>query len=254
VSDPQAVFYAAFDGLERLAPGSDATTLRALERVQRIVEPRRILDIGCGSGAQTLVLARNTAAEIVAVDSHAPFLTALMDRARAAGVAARVQTCAASMAELRKRFSEDTFDVLWAEGSIYVIGFDRGLTEWRGLLNTGGVLACSEAAWLTESPSEDVRVFWSKEYPAMRGVNDNIVAAQRLGYECVDHFVLPASDWLESYYGPLERQLAKLRVKYAGDAAAEGVLDMSQAEIDLYRRAGREYGYVFYLLQRADRR
>ena len=77
MSDPQAVFFEAFDGLMRLGPGSEASTLRALSVVRGLFEPGRILDVGCGAGAQTMVLAHQTAAEIVAVDSHAPFLDAL---------------------------------------------------------------------------------------------------------------------------------------------------------------------------------
>lgn len=250
MSEAQAVFYEAFDGLDRLAPGSEASTLRALDRVKALLEPQRILDVGCGAGAQTMVLARNIVADIVAVDTHATYLAALTSKAGAAGLASRVHTIEASMFELNEKFSGLSFDVLWTEGSIYVIGFDRGLAEWRGLLREGGVLACTELSWLTESPGEAARGFWGEGYPAMRGVAANVAAAKAAGYECVDHFVLPASDWLDSYYGPLEQRLALLRVTYAGDGAAGGVLDTIQAEIDLYRRAGNEYGYVFYLLRK----
>ena len=41
----------------------------------------RIADIGCGTGASTLVLAENLNAEIVAVDLHPKFLKVLTDRA-----------------------------------------------------------------------------------------------------------------------------------------------------------------------------
>ena len=252
MSDPQAVFFEAFDGLERLGPGSEASTLRALRCVKDVLEPQRILDIGCGAGGQTMVLARNTTADIVAVDTHAPYRTALMAKANAAGFGSRVRTADASMMELNEKLFGETFDVLWSESSIYVIGFDRGLNEWRGLLRDGGVLVVSEAVWLAESPSEDARTFWNEAYPAIRSLEANIEAAEHFGYAYIDPFVQPASDWLDSYYGPLEKRLARLRVKYAGDAVAGGVLDMIQAEIDLYRRAGHEYGYVFYLLRKTD--
>lgn len=249
MSRAEATFYEAFDGLARLAPGSAASTARALQVVRQQMEPRRILDIGCGSGAQTLVLAKETRAEIVAVDSHAPYLRALEARAEAAGFCARVRTLEASMAELGTRLSGETFDLIWSEGSIYVIGFDAGLRAWRGLLGEGGVLACTEASWLVDRPSDAARRFWGEAYPAMRSVEANLADAHTQGYETIGHFALPASDWVDEYYGPLDTRVGRLREKYAGDAEASGVLDVIQAEIDLYRRASGEYGYVFYVLR-----
>lgn len=251
MSRVEEIFYEAFDGLERLAPGSEATTVRALQRAQKVLEPRRILDIGCGAGAQALVLARHCTADIVAVDTHAPYLEALTAKAGTLGIGARVRTVEASMLDLKEKLANEVFDLLWTEGSIYVIGFDRGLAEWRGLLRVGGILACTELSWLTSAPSEAARGFWGEGYPAMRGIAENIAAAVKAGFACLDHFVLPASDWLESYYAPLEARIRAMRDKYVGDPEANGVLNMLQAEIDLYRSAGRDYGYVFYLLQRA---
>ncbi len=252
MSDAQAVFFEAFDGLDRLGPGSEASTLRALSGVRRIFESKCILDIGCGAGAQTMALVRHTSADIVAVDSHEPFLAALKSRAGETGVGDRVRTIAASMLELGPQLFERPFDVLWAESSIYVIGFDHGLREWRPLLREGGVMAVSEAVWLTNDPSEETRRFWDKEYPAMRSVEANIEAAKAAAYTCVEHFVMPVSDWTDNYYVPLGQRVAALRQKYAGDEGAIGVLDTLQAEIDLYSRAGNEYGYAFYVLRRSD--
>lgn len=252
MSDAQAVFFEAFDGMDRLGPGSEASTLRALSAVRGICEPKCILDIGCGAGAQTMALVKHTAADIVAVDSHEPFIAALKLRAREIGAGDRVRTIAASMLELGPQLFERPFDVLWAESSIYVIGFDRGLREWRPLLRAGGVLAMSEAVWLTNEPSDDVRQFWNENYPAIRGIEANIEAAKAAGYVCVEHFVMAASDWTDNYYVPLGQRVTALRQKYAGDEGAIGVLDTIQAEIDLYSQAGNEYGYAFYVLRRND--
>ncbi|WHY99634.1 hypothetical protein [Peribacillus simplex] len=43
-------------------------------------------------------------------------------------------------------FKTETFDLIWAEGSIYIIGFQKGLKVWKPFLNRGGYLVCSEVS------------------------------------------------------------------------------------------------------------
>lgn len=251
MSDSQQIFFEAFDGLDRLAPGSEESTLRALEIARSAREPRRILDLGCGAGAQTLVLAQHTHAEVTAVDAHAPFLRRLEARAADRGVRARVHTLEAPMGDLDGRVAPESFDLLWAEGSVYTIGFDHGLKVLQPLIARGGVFAFTELSWFARSPSALPREFWAAGYPAMRAVDSNLEASRAAGYEVTDHFRLPASDWT-GYYEPLRRRVALLRNKYQDDAAAQSVLDSIQAEIELYDQFGNEYGYVFYILKKAN--
>lgn len=68
-----ALFFELFSGLPRQGPGDGASTERALALVPPLGSASRVLDIGCGTGAQTRVLARSTPAHITEIDSHAPF-------------------------------------------------------------------------------------------------------------------------------------------------------------------------------------
>ncbi|ADO70164.1 class I SAM-dependent methyltransferase [Stigmatella aurantiaca] len=72
----EALFH-LFNGLPRQGPGQDASTREALHRLPRQPEAPRVLDLGCGTGKQTLVLAQELKVPILAVDSHAPFLSQL---------------------------------------------------------------------------------------------------------------------------------------------------------------------------------
>ena len=67
-----ALFYELFSGLPRQGPGTAEGTRRALRLVPDVGPRTRVLDVGCGTGAQTLVLADSSPSRIVAVDIHPP--------------------------------------------------------------------------------------------------------------------------------------------------------------------------------------
>jgi hypothetical protein len=48
-------------------------------------------------------------------------------------------------------------------------------------------------------------------------------------------------------------RLRELRQKYAGDQAAQKILDREQRAADLYRRHSKWYGSVFLVLQKSER-
>src|ERR1044071_8192306 len=84
------LFFEMFTGLPRQGPGDAASTRRALGLVPDVGPDTRVLDLGCGTGSQTLVLAHGSPARFVAIDSHAPFVEELRHEARAHGLAERV--------------------------------------------------------------------------------------------------------------------------------------------------------------------
>ena len=66
----------------------------------------------------------------------------------------------------------------------------------------------------------------------------------------VDHFDVPDEAWWDDYYSPMERQIEKLRAKYAGAAAALAALDEVAKEPAMHRRSGHHYGYNFFVARR----
>lgn len=62
---------------ERQGLGSVEATKKALRYLPKLNQESSILDIGCGTGAQTIVLAENTNANIIAIDMLQPFLDQL---------------------------------------------------------------------------------------------------------------------------------------------------------------------------------
>ncbi|MBN1195439.1 MAG: class I SAM-dependent methyltransferase, partial [Methanomicrobiaceae archaeon] len=229
-------------------PGSNECTRKAFFMLKNLPERPKILDIGCGAGMQTIELARLCRdCRITAVDIHQPYLDDLDRKARAAGVGERITTLQASMDDLP--FEDAAFDVLWAESSIFIVGFGEGLKMWKRLLRPGGYLCVSEAVWFTDQPSPEVAAFWNECYPAITRVPENCAIAESAGYEVVATFPLPASVWWDDYYTPLTLRLPDLKAAAAGNPDAEALVAFSERESEMHREHKEEYGYEFFILR-----
>ena len=147
-----------FEDLPRQGPGADASTAQAWSCIPPDRKHGKILDIGCGSGMQTLALARLCPdCRITAVDIHQPFLDDLIHRAKNAGLDTRIVTYRASMDNLS--FNEASFDIIWSEGSAFIMGLSPALRYWKKFLQPEGYLVVSDCTWFTDAPSEECRAF-----------------------------------------------------------------------------------------------
>ena len=242
------LFFELFEGLPRQGPGDTASTLKALDIIPPLAAEARILDLGCGTGAQTLVLARHTPAHILALDNHAPFVQELRAKAATLGLGGRVEARVGDMAKLD--LPDDAYDLIWSEGAIYSIGFDAGLERWRSLLKPGGHLAITEACWLTADCPAECAAFWASEYPAIRTVAANLAAIERCRYEPRGHFALPGSSWWDEYYTPLEAKVSAFRERHVNEPEALDLAAQVEREIHMHRAYGDCYGYVFFVMRR----
>lgn len=236
------LFFEIHDGLNYQAPGEPDSTSRAYRQLSLPDSPR-ILDVGCGPGAQTLVLARVSEGQITGFDNYAPYLETLKGNADRFHLAHLISTREGDMRDMP--FDDGSFDLIWCEGAAYIIGFERALREWRRLLAPRGGIALTELCWLKPKPPEEIAAFWREGYPAMRDVSANLLAIEECGYRPVGNFVLPERAW-QNYYIPLEKRIAQLLVKYGDSDEKTALIAGEKREIEMRKQYAEWYGYVFF--------
>lgn len=241
-------FYELFEDLPRQGPGCEQATLRALSLVKNLPKRPRVLDIGCGSGLQTLILARELKTRILAIDNHRPVLDHL-DRA-AAQQGLEIETREFSMIDMP--FDEESFDLLWAEGSLFIIGLAKGLKDFRAYLKAGGYLAFSEMCWFVNEPPEEAKAYFDRVYPDIRTADEVCRMAIDSGYRVIESFRQPDSAWWDDYYTPMLERMKELRIKNVGTSEAEAVYAECEVETEMFRRHSKSYGYEFFVLQRPE--
>jgi len=247
IEDLPDFFWKIHSGLPREGPGDNESTRKAYKMLQGLPEKPRILDIGCGPGMQTVELAKLSGGQIVALDFHEPFLEQLRKTIQGEGVADVVKPVKGDMCNLE--YADGSFDVVWSEGAIFVIGFEKGLQEWRRLLAPKGYVVVSELTWLKHDVPDEVKEYMTHEYPAIKTVEENIEVVQKSGYRLIGSFVLPVKSWWDNYYGPIEAKLPSLKARYSGDEEAMQVIKMQEIESEMFRKYADYYGYVFYIMQ-----
>ena len=234
-----------FSNLERQGPGSPEITLKALSFVDNLTDKSRIADIGCGTGGQTMVLAQHTRGNITGSDLSPDFIKLFNINASKLNLQDRVKGVVESMDNLS--FQNEELDLIWSEGAIYNIGFERGINEWRKFLKQGGYIAVSEMTWFTEERPAEIQEFLQYVCPEIDLISTKVAQMQKAGYVPVATFTLPENCWTEHYYAPQVAAQEVFLKKHAGNKAAEELIASERCEEELYRKYKAFYGYVFYV-------
>jgi ubiquinone/menaquinone biosynthesis C-methylase UbiE len=201
-------------------------TRKAFHMLPKLDKPC-ILDVGCGSGIPTMELARLSNGQIIGLDINQPLLDRLRRKIEKAGLSDRVKTLKRSMFDMD--FPDESFDIIWAEGSISVIGFKRGLKEWWRFLKPHGFLVVHDD---------------------IENITEKLEQVSSCGYDLLEHFTLHEDTWWIEYYAPLEKRINEVRTKHTDDPKALVALDNDQGEIDMFKKNPKRYGSVFLIMKK----
>jgi ubiquinone/menaquinone biosynthesis C-methylase UbiE len=189
----------------------------------------RILDLGCGSGVPTVELLKLCDCRIVALDNDASQLKLLDKRLKKHGLTDRVDIVNRSVTDMN--FDKESFDIIWSEGLIFVVGFERGLEEWGYFLKPDGFLAVHDE----------------------RGdVEKKLRYIAHSGYRLLDYFILDKDIWWNEYYALLENEIQKIQRKYPDDSSILNKFGKELGEIEWYKKEPEKFESVFFILQKKE--
>jgi ubiquinone/menaquinone biosynthesis C-methylase UbiE len=237
------------DALSRASDTRLAFTEKALRMLPSLGAPR-ILDIGCGRGDPTLKLAALTDGEVVGLDINRRSLDELSKRVAELGLSGRVRAVLGSMVGMD--FESESFDVIWAEASLHVVGFAAGLDEVWKFLKEGGFLVVHEMAWVRPNPPRELVEYWRNKHIAIRTVPEYSAEIPRHGYELIGHFTLPGDFWWSEYFKPLEHLVLELRERHKGDSEILRMLEQKEKEVDLHRKYSGWFGSAFFAMRKSS--
>lgn len=186
----------------------------------------KILDIGCGTGIPTIELANISGGDIVAIDIDQDALDVLSKRVANLGLTDRIKVLNRSLLDIR--FSIERFDIIWAEGIIQFIGFEKALQKWYELLKINGNLVIHDD---------------------LGGMEKNLKLIPKCGYELIKYIKLPDNAWWIDYYEPLEKRIKELGDKYQNDPNFLKTVKRFQNEIDNYKANPELFRSIFYILK-----
>jgi ubiquinone/menaquinone biosynthesis C-methylase UbiE len=236
-----------YKNLDRLGPGGEPETLRAWQYVGLAPSLAVVADIGCGTGSQTAVIARQPGVyKVIAVDFIGEFLKSAQRRFK--GEELEVQTLQADMGALP--FEPASLNVIWSEGAAYNIGFANAARCWNPFLKAGGFIAVTELSWLTGNRPQPLLDYWAANYPDIESIANNVVRLEAAGYEIISHFTLPPHCWTENYYSPIQAQIEPFLARWNYSSEAQAFVNSVKEEISVYEKYGRLYGYEFYIARK----
>ena len=113
-------------------------------------------------------------------------------------------------------FPDESFDIIWTEGSIFVIGFKKGLQEWKRFLKPDGFMVVHDEKG---------------------NIGEKLEQISSCGYELLGYFELDEKTWWAEYFAPLEKLILETRVKYPNAPGVIEAVHSAQREIDMFKKS-----------------
>ena len=200
-------------------------TREAFQLIPKIEKPT-ILDVGCGTGVPTIELAKISKGDLIAIDKNAEDLEKLDEKIGKEKLSNQIKTMQVSL--LKNNFDDNFFDIIWAEGVIHVIGFEKGFKACYRILKPNGYLVLNEA---------------------IKKISPLLDSLKTFGYKKCKVLKLPEGSWWNEFYNPLEQKIINL-LKKDPNLKKDKEIIRYQQEIEMVKPNPKSFDSAFYILKK----
>lgn len=201
-------------------------TRKAFELLPKYNNPR-ILDVGCGAGIPTMELAKLSGGHITGIDIDQSSLERFRKKVRETGLVDKIEIIEKSFSSLG--FPDESFDIIWAEGSISAIGFEISLEQLHRFLTPHGFLVIHDD---------------------ISNITNKLKLISNYNYRLISRFKISHKEWWLKYFCPLEKLIQEFHNNYLNDYKLIKVLNKDQVEIDRIKSNPTLFDSMFYIIKK----
>ena len=187
-----------------------------------IIENPRILDVGCGSGVPTLMIAEKFNGKITAVDSDTKSIDIFREKVKELNLSNRVALFNSSMFDIKVKHNQ--YDLILAEGLLNVVGFQKGFLRLIKLLKRKGFIIIHDE---------------------FQNQNEKIEFIKNNGCKILNSFVLDEQIWWNDYFKCLEKEISSNSNK-----EFLKLFKSDLQEIKLFKKNPSQYISVYYIIEK----
>ena len=184
-------------------------TIKAYKILPKIMDPC-ILDVGCGSGIPTIELAKLSKGHVTGLDIDLESLNILKRKIKDYGLENQISVIKESINTMD--FPKESFDIIWSEGTVFVIGFENSIKKWRLYLKPKGFMVIHDE---------------------IKDKSKKIKLIEKYSYKIISKFDIPFKIWWEEYFAHLEQLVKGYRKKYPNDFELRKEFEKDQNDIDM---------------------
>jgi ubiquinone/menaquinone biosynthesis C-methylase UbiE len=184
-------------------------TRKTYNLIPEIKNPN-ILDVGCGTGVPTIELAKISNGHVTGIDIDEKLLNILRRRIKEIGLNNKISVLNKSINMMD--FQYESFDIIWSEGAVFVIGFENSIKNWRKILKPNGFLVLHDD---------------------IKDKSKKLGLIEKYGYKLVVEYDLSFEIWWNEYYSKLEKFVEKYKDKFPEDSQLRKEIESDRNQVNM---------------------